>query len=131
MQQTSIDIENAVYNHALSLLQQMLGVNAEFRPGQREAIESVALRKRRVMLVQRTGWGKSIVYFLATKLLRELGWLTTSWRRQGMLRDLLLKLYDRQAGITCDGPARRLRVSRELRNGRTLCSLRTLGRRFE
>jgi len=85
MQQTSIDIENAVYNHALSLLQQMLGVNAEFRPGQWEAIESVAIRKRRVMLVQRTGWGKSIVYFLATKLLRELGWLTTSWRRQGML----------------------------------------------
>jgi ATP-dependent DNA helicase RecQ len=51
----------------------MLGVNAEFRPGQWEAIESVAIRKRRVMLVQRTGWGKSIVYFLPTKLLREQG----------------------------------------------------------
>lgn len=57
----------------LKLLKQMLGVQAEFRPGQWEAVEKIAVRKGRVLVVQRTGWGKSIVYFLATKLLREQG----------------------------------------------------------
>ena len=55
------------------LLHQMLGDHSEFRPGQWEAIEAIAVNKGRALLVQRTGWGKSIVYFLATKLLREQG----------------------------------------------------------
>ena len=46
--------------------------NADFREGQLEAIESVIQRKR-LLLVRRTGWGKSAVYFIATKLLREKG----------------------------------------------------------
>jgi ATP-dependent DNA helicase RecQ len=46
---------------------------AEFRPGQWEAIAGVAERRERLLLVQRTGWGKSIVYFLATRILRDLG----------------------------------------------------------
>jgi len=45
---------------------------AEFRDDQREAIE-LLLEGRRVIVVQRTGWGKSAVYFVATKLLREKG----------------------------------------------------------
>ncbi|NLN74906.1 MAG: RecQ family ATP-dependent DNA helicase [Armatimonadetes bacterium] len=44
-----------------------------FRDGQWEAIESVVTHKEKLLVVQRTGWGKSIVYFLATKLLREAG----------------------------------------------------------
>ena len=59
--------------HALDLLRAMLGAQADFRPGQWEAIESVAVHKKRALVVQRTGWGKSLVYFLATKLLREQG----------------------------------------------------------
>jgi ATP-dependent DNA helicase RecQ len=51
----------------------MLGPQAKFRSGQREAIETVAIQKVRTLLVQRTGWGKSIVYFIATKILREGG----------------------------------------------------------
>ena len=51
----------------------MLGPDASFRPGQLEAIEAVARDRGRVLLVQRTGWGKSAVYFIATKLLREQG----------------------------------------------------------
>lgn len=43
---------------------------AEFRPGQWECIEALLARKR-LLVVQRTGWGKSMVYFLGTKLLRE------------------------------------------------------------
>ncbi|MCR3921634.1 MAG: RecQ family ATP-dependent DNA helicase [Firmicutes bacterium] len=54
------------------LLKQMFGANAQFREGQWEAIEAV-LNKKRTLIVQKTGWGKSIVYFLATKLLREQG----------------------------------------------------------
>ena len=62
-----------MFSHALDLLRQMLGKQADFRPGQWEAIETVAARRGRALVVQRTGWGKSLVYFLATKLLREQG----------------------------------------------------------
>jgi ATP-dependent DNA helicase RecQ len=59
--------------HAEILLQQMLGADAQFREGQWEAIDRVANQRKRLLVVQRTGWGKSIVYFLATKLLRDSG----------------------------------------------------------
>ena len=58
---------------ALSLLQQMLGASADFRDGQWEAIDAAANRRERLLVVQRTGWGKSVVYFLATKILRDSG----------------------------------------------------------
>ncbi len=44
-----------------------------FRPGQREAIDALVGERRRVLVVQRTGWGKSAVYFVATRLLRSAG----------------------------------------------------------
>lgn len=46
--------------------------DTSFRDGQWESIEQL-LQRKRVLVVQRTGWGKSMVYFLATKLLRERG----------------------------------------------------------
>ena len=46
--------------------------SAHFRDGQWESIEQL-LDRNRVLVVQRTGWGKSMLYFLATKLLREQG----------------------------------------------------------
>jgi ATP-dependent DNA helicase RecQ len=58
---------------ARALLQQMLGSGAEFRDGQWEAIDSIANQRRRSLVVQRTGWGKSVVYFLAAKILRDAG----------------------------------------------------------
>lgn len=45
---------------------------ASFRDGQWESIEKL-LQRKRILVVQRTGWGKSMVYFLATKLLRDQG----------------------------------------------------------
>ena len=45
---------------------------ANFRSGQWESIERL-LNHRRMLVVQSTGWGKSMVYFLATKLIRESG----------------------------------------------------------
>ena len=47
--------------------------DARFRLGQREAIEAVVDPTSGCVLVQRTGWGKSAVYFLATRLLRDRG----------------------------------------------------------
>src|SRR5688572_22384066 len=47
--------------------------NAEFREGQFEAIEALVNRRQRVLVVQRTGWGKSAVYFIATRLVRDRG----------------------------------------------------------
>jgi len=43
---------------AESLLRQMLGADKSFRDGQWEAIETAAVRKQRVLVVQRTGWGQ-------------------------------------------------------------------------
>ncbi len=64
---------NSMFANAEGLLRTMIGEHAAFRPGQWEAIEAIVSKKQRVLVVQRTGWGKSLVYFLATKLLREQG----------------------------------------------------------
>jgi len=63
----------ATADRALTLLAQLAGADARFHPGQLEAIEALVDRRQRVLVVQRTGWGKSAVYFLATRLLRDQG----------------------------------------------------------
>ena len=50
----------------------MFGKDAEFRDGQLDAIIA-AVDGKRVLVVQQTGWGKSVVYFIASKLRREQG----------------------------------------------------------
>ena len=57
----------------LALLHQMLGPTARFRDGQWEAIDLAANQRQRLLVVQRTGWGKSVVYFLAARILRDVG----------------------------------------------------------
>lgn len=47
--------------------------NSTFREGQEDAIQHIVEGRGRLLLVQKTGWGKSFVYFIATKLLREAG----------------------------------------------------------
>src|SRR3989442_2453945 len=47
--------------------------DAEFRDGQWQAIDTLINRRQKVLVVQRTGWGKSAVYFIATRLLRDRG----------------------------------------------------------
>jgi ATP-dependent DNA helicase RecQ len=47
--------------------------DATLRDDQWSAIEALAVDRRRALVVQRTGWGKSAVYFVATLLLREAG----------------------------------------------------------
>ncbi|WP_338701292.1 RecQ family ATP-dependent DNA helicase [Streptomyces sp. Q6] len=46
---------------------------ARLREDQWRAIEALVADHRRALVVQRTGWGKSAVYFVATALLRERG----------------------------------------------------------
>ena len=59
---------------ALEALRTLTGdPGAEFRDGQLEAIRDVVVDRARVLCVQRTGWGKSAVYFVATTLLRRAG----------------------------------------------------------
>jgi ATP-dependent DNA helicase RecQ len=59
---------------ALQLLRIALGnPEADFRDGQWEAIEQLLNPGTRLLVVQRTGWGKSLVYFLTTRLLRNRG----------------------------------------------------------
>jgi ATP-dependent DNA helicase RecQ len=54
-------------------LQAMLGPEAVFREGQREAIEAVIEDGHRALVVERTGWGKSLVYWIATRVRRDTG----------------------------------------------------------
>ena len=59
---------------ALELLRIGSGVpDAQFREGQEDAIRHVVEGRGKLLVVQKTGWGKSFVYFIATKLLREGG----------------------------------------------------------
>src|SRR3954464_4332034 len=55
------------------LLKLLAGPEATFREHQREAIEDLVEGRRRVLCVQRTGWGKSAVYFIATAMLGAAG----------------------------------------------------------
>jgi ATP-dependent DNA helicase RecQ len=59
---------------ALDRLRTLTGEErSQFRPGQLEAIHDLVKDRARVLCVQRTGWGKSALYFVATALLREEG----------------------------------------------------------
>ncbi|TFC04524.1 ATP-dependent DNA helicase RecQ [Cryobacterium adonitolivorans] len=59
---------------ALEILRTLVGrPDADFHEGQYEAIETLVDQRRRALVVQRTGWGKSAVYFVATLLLRRQG----------------------------------------------------------
>jgi len=62
-----------LFANAQELLRQMLGRQASFHDGQWQAIDAIVSQRKRVLVVQRTGWGKSLVYFLSTKLLRDRG----------------------------------------------------------
>lgn len=61
-------------NDAEQLLKVALDNNAAaFRDGQWEAIDALVNHRRKLLVVQRTGWGKSSVYFISTRILRDRG----------------------------------------------------------
>ncbi len=61
-----------IKSQAYKILKEVYGEKAEFRDGQLEAIETT-LSHKRTLVVQKTGWGKSLVYFTCTKINREQG----------------------------------------------------------
>ena len=68
-----VDHAAVLPERATELLHRLAGPQAEFREHQLEAVRDLVEDRARVLCVQRTGWGKSAVYFLATALLRERG----------------------------------------------------------
>ena len=65
---------SALRAEAQEALQALTGrADADFHDGQFEAIAALVEERRRVLVVQRTGWGKSAVYFLAALLQRRRG----------------------------------------------------------
>src|SRR5215216_5361652 len=62
-----------IEDRAAELLGALAGPGAGFRPHQLEAVRDLVDERGRVLCVQRTGWGKSAVYFVATSMLREQG----------------------------------------------------------
>ncbi|MBA3368689.1 MAG: recombinase RecQ, partial [Geodermatophilaceae bacterium] len=61
-------------DEALAVLRKLTGnPGADFREGQDVAIAALVEGRQRALVVQRTGWGKSAVYFVATALLRARG----------------------------------------------------------
>ncbi len=61
-------------SQALMLLQRALGDSkVNLRPGQWEAIDALVNHRRKLLVVERTGWGKSLIYFIGTRVLRDRG----------------------------------------------------------
>jgi len=67
------DRDPAFHSEARERLAALAGSEVDFRAGQFEAISALVQERRRVLVVQKTGWGKSAVYFLAARLLRSRG----------------------------------------------------------
>jgi ATP-dependent DNA helicase RecQ len=70
---TGLGTEQDLRSRAEELLQTLAGAGARLREDQWTAIRALVAERRRALVVQRTGWGKSAVYFVATALLREQG----------------------------------------------------------
>ncbi|QGN56877.1 ATP-dependent DNA helicase RecQ [Nostocoides sp. HKS02] len=68
------DLPTDLRTRATEVLRQLVGrPDVDFRDGQLEAVEALVGQRRRVLVVQRTGWGKSAVYFVSTALRRAEG----------------------------------------------------------
>jgi ATP-dependent DNA helicase RecQ len=70
---TSTNPPTELHSTAEAVLQALAGPGARLRDDQWTAIEALVAHRRRALVVQRTGWGKSAVYFVATALLRAAG----------------------------------------------------------
>src|SRR3954451_1525308 len=94
-------METTVEARGTELVRRKVGAEGEIRSGQLEAVTALYAERRRVLVVQRTGWGKSAVYFIATRLLRDDG------RGPTLLVSPLLALMRNQIGMAgrIGGPA--------------------------
>src|SRR6516164_4872424 len=67
------DPDGAIRDAAGRRLRALAGPHARLRADQWTAIRALVADRRRALVVQRTGWGKSAVYFIATAMLRARG----------------------------------------------------------
>ena len=65
--------DRALRDRAEAVLRGLAGPDARLRDDQWTAVHALVVQRRRALVVQRTGWGKSAVYFVATALLRAAG----------------------------------------------------------
>src|SRR5699024_2658312 len=70
---SSVGAMQATRDRANELLTGIAGPGAQLRDDQWTAIDALVNHRRRMLVVQRTGWGKSAVYFIAAKLRRDAG----------------------------------------------------------
>jgi superfamily II DNA helicase RecQ len=90
-------------SQALMLLQRALGDSkANLRPGQWEAIDALVNHRRKLLVVERTGWGKSLIYFISTRVLRD---------RRGIGNAVRLLIYQAESSGLCDSPTTVNRVT--------------------
>src|SRR5687767_786906 len=67
-------VDPGLAERATTTLRRLVGhEGAQFRDGRLEAVKALVADRSRVLVVQRTGWGKSAVYFVATALRRAQG----------------------------------------------------------
>jgi ATP-dependent DNA helicase RecQ len=67
------ELDGTLRERAEAVLSTLAGPGARLRDDQWTAIHALVEQRRRALVVQRTGWGKSAVYFVATALLRAAG----------------------------------------------------------
>jgi ATP-dependent DNA helicase RecQ len=65
--------DTGLRDRAEEVLRTLAGPAARLRDDQWTAVHALVVERRRALVVQRTGWGKSAVYFVATALLRAAG----------------------------------------------------------
>jgi ATP-dependent DNA helicase RecQ len=102
---------NPLDARALELLRHSTGDSvAVFRSNQLEAVQHVIEQRGPLLVVQRTGWGKSNVYFIAAKLLRE--------QRRGptLIISPLLALMRNQIAAAARMGVRAVRITSEDKN---------------
>lgn len=63
-QDQSIEVQATAY------LKKWFSANAQFKPGQLEAIKAV-MQHQRTLVVEQTGWGKSLIYFMCCRLFKR------------------------------------------------------------
>jgi ATP-dependent DNA helicase RecQ len=117
---SAVSASEGLRDRAGALLCELAGPGAELRPDQLTAVAALVEARRRVLLVQATGWGKSAVYWIATTLLRSAGGGPT------LVVSPLLALMRNQVAA-----ARRMGIRAETLNSANLADWAEIERRID